>query len=221
MPLESIPPKIMATAAPKLDPALFPGIIQHYPEHRLLYCQPCSTVVLLRSLPQHLHSCHYLLKAQRRLLLQHCRSLDLITQRKDLQLLPNGSPALQFLPINKGYSCCRCCYMTMSRKHVRNHVNKVHKLSKQACTDSYQLVQLQSWYPGTRAQYWIRGGKPANGLGLGSESGRGWGLNRGHEEVGDFAPTPAAGLVGGGISCGSKGSELVEVASPSSPSSHP
>ena len=43
----------------------------------------------------------------------------------------------------------------MSRTRVRNHINKVHKLSEQACTDSYRPVQLQSWYPGSRAQYWI------------------------------------------------------------------
>ena len=111
--------------------------------------------MLLRSLQQHLYNCHYLPKAQLRLLLQHCRSLDLITQHKNLQLLPDGSPALQFLPIKKGSSCCRCRYLTSSRKQARNHANKVHKLNEQACTDSYRSVQLQSWYPGTRAQYWI------------------------------------------------------------------
>jgi hypothetical protein len=44
-PLESTLEK-MPAIAPTLDPALFPGSIQHYAEHRLLYCRPCSTVVL-------------------------------------------------------------------------------------------------------------------------------------------------------------------------------
>jgi Orsellinic acid/F9775 biosynthesis cluster protein D len=144
----------MATVAPTLGPALFPGIIQHHPEHRLLYCRPCSTVVLARALKQHLCSCHRLPLSQRQLLLKHCQSLDLITQRKDLQLLPDQSPALPFLPVQKGYSCCQCRYLTCSRKQARRHGNKVHKLCLQACTDSYRPVQLQSWFSGNRAQYW-------------------------------------------------------------------
>jgi Orsellinic acid/F9775 biosynthesis cluster protein D len=145
----------MPTTAPTLDPALFPGIIQHRPKHRLLYCRPYSTVVLPRSLQQHLYGCHTLPQAQRKLLLQHCRSLDLTAQRRDLQLPPDASPALPSLPIEKGYSCCRCRYLTSSRKMARNHANKVHKLSLQACTDSYHSVQLQSWFLGSLARYWI------------------------------------------------------------------
>jgi len=48
----------MPAAAPTLDPALFSGVIQHYPEHRLLYCRTCSSVVLRQSLQQHLYCCH-------------------------------------------------------------------------------------------------------------------------------------------------------------------
>ena len=59
----------MATAAPPtLDPALFPGLIQHYPKHRLLYCRPCTTVIFLKALWRHLQSCHQLPLAQRQLL---------------------------------------------------------------------------------------------------------------------------------------------------------
>jgi hypothetical protein len=130
----------MPTIAPTLDPALFPGIIQHYPEHSLLYCQPCSAVVLLPALQLHLRRYHRLPLAQRKLLLKHCQSLDLIAKREDLQLPPNGSPALLFLPIKKGYSCCQCRYLTSCYKEARSHANKVHKLSLQACTNSYRPV---------------------------------------------------------------------------------
>jgi hypothetical protein len=34
-------------------------------------------------------------------------------------------------------------------------VNKAHQLYLQACTNSYESVQLQSWFPGPRAKYWI------------------------------------------------------------------
>ena len=35
------------------------------------------------------------------------------------------------------------------------HLNRVHDLTWQACSDNFQPVQLQSWFPGTQAQYWI------------------------------------------------------------------
>jgi Orsellinic acid/F9775 biosynthesis cluster protein D len=141
----------MPTAAPTLDPVLFPGIIQHCPEHSLLYCKPCSAVVLLPALQLHLRRCHRLPLAQLKLLLKHCQSLDLIAKRRDLQLPPNGSPALLFPPIKKGYSCCRCRNLTSSYKKARNHANKVHKLSLQAYTDGYRPMQLQSWFPNSWA----------------------------------------------------------------------
>jgi hypothetical protein len=94
---------------------------------------------------------------QRKLLLKHCESLDLITQAKDIQLLPNDSLALQFLPVTKGYSCrqSQCHYLTSNENNMRWHINKTHKLLFQAFTDSFQSVQLQSWFLGGRAKYWI------------------------------------------------------------------
>ena len=147
----------MATAAPtqELDPALFPGPIQHQPEHRLLYCRSCTAVVFLKGLPRHLQHFHRVFAAARQPLLKHCQSLDLITQPKDLQLLPDHSPALQFLPVHTGYSCSLCRFLTCSEDSIRRHINQAHKLYWQACSDNYQLAQLQSWFPSTRAQYWI------------------------------------------------------------------
>jgi hypothetical protein len=146
----------MATAAPtqELDPALFPGIIQHRPEHRLLYCRPCSAAMFPKGLHRHLQAYHRVPIEQRRLLLQHCGSLDLITQAKDIQLPLNHSPALQFLPVQKGYSCRQpqCPYLTTNEDNMRGHINQAHKLFYQACTDSFQSVQLQSWFLCGRAR---------------------------------------------------------------------
>jgi hypothetical protein len=147
----------MATTAPTLDSALFPGLIQHHPAHRLLYCRPCTAVVFPKALQRHLQSQHRLPLAQRQLLVEHCQSLDLIAQQKDLQLPPDHSPALPFVPVHTGYSCRQrqCRYLTCSRDNIRGHVNKAHGLHQQACTDSYESVKLQSWFLGARAQYWI------------------------------------------------------------------
>jgi Orsellinic acid/F9775 biosynthesis cluster protein D len=144
-------------AAPTPDPAPFPGFIRHYPEHRLLFCQPCSAVVFPKGLCQHLRRSHQLPTAQRKLLVERCWSLDLITQSKDLQLQPDYSPALSFLSVHNGYSCSQgqCRFLTFNRDNIRQHVNQAHKLYLQACTNSYKSAQLQSWFRGSRAKYWI------------------------------------------------------------------
>ena len=134
------------TTASTLDPALFPGLICYYPAYRLLYCCSCRAVILIGTLSHHLYDCHHVRGPQHRLLVEHCRSLDLVTQRADLQLPPNGSPALAFVPTRAGYSCCQspCRYLTWSRKQMRLHANRTYKLGMQACTDSYRPVRLQS-----------------------------------------------------------------------------
>lgn len=101
-------------------------------------------MVFLKSLRKHLWGRHRLPLAQRQLLLQHCQSLDLITQPGDLQLPADHSLALQFLSVYKGYSCRQCRFLSCSRDNVRRHINQTHNLTLQACTDSCQT-----------AQYWI------------------------------------------------------------------
>jgi hypothetical protein len=38
---------------------------------------------------------------------------------------------------------------------MRGHINQAHKLLFQACTYSFESVQLQSWFRGGWAKYWI------------------------------------------------------------------
>ena len=142
-----------ATTSTTLEPALFPGLIQHYPDYHILYCKPCTAVVFPKGLYRHLQGFHQVLPAQRLLLVQHCQSLDLIARPEDLQLQPDYSLALRFLPIQQGYSCSRCRFLSSSRDSIRQHINKAHKLFQQACTNSYERAQLQSWFIGPRAQY--------------------------------------------------------------------
>jgi hypothetical protein len=136
------------TPLPTLDPTLFPGLIQHYPEHRLLYCQPCTAVVFPTALFRHLQRLHQPVPvAQRKLLVQYCHSLDLAAGPKDLQLPPENSPPLLFVPVQKGYSCGQCRFLTCSRSNVRRHLNRAHGLDRQACTDSYR-PELVPGFPG-------------------------------------------------------------------------
>jgi Orsellinic acid/F9775 biosynthesis cluster protein D len=96
---------------------------------------------------------------QRKLLIQHCQSLEseLIPDQKQLQLPPDDSPPLWFLPVRDGFSCSysRCRHRTTCKKKRRVHVNKAHGLQGWACTRSYRPAWLQSWFRGSRAQYWV------------------------------------------------------------------
>ena len=129
---------MFSTTSLLLDPALFPGLIQYYPAYCVLYCRPCTAVVFPSALLQHLQHCYNLFAVvQRRLLVQHCQTLDLIAAAGDLQLPANDSLLLSFLPVYPGYSCSCCSYLTCSRKQVCNHANRIYRLRLQACTNSY------------------------------------------------------------------------------------
>lgn len=94
------------------------------PDYRVLYCKPCTAVVFPTSLPRHLQRYHNVLIDQRRLLVQHCQSLELIAKHKDLQLLADQSLALQFLFVHAGYSYHRGRFLTSSRSSIRDHINQ-------------------------------------------------------------------------------------------------
>ena len=63
--LESQPKMPTAAPTPVLDLALLPILIQHYPEHRLLYCRLCTTVVFLKGLSRQLRDIHKVCAATR------------------------------------------------------------------------------------------------------------------------------------------------------------
>ena len=148
----------MPAPLPALDLAIFPGLIQHLPDHRVLYCKPCTTIVLPKSLDCHLRRYHRCPIAQRRALLEYCSSsFDLLPGLP--AELPDGQLQLPQLPVLEGFSCCCCRFLTISRSCIRQHANKVHQLALQACTDAYRRVLLQTWSPGPRAKYWVVAGE--------------------------------------------------------------
>jgi hypothetical protein len=46
-------------------------------------------------------------------------------------------------------------FLSISRNYIRTHINKVHKLEGEKCTQAYSKVSLQSWYTQHRdIAYW-------------------------------------------------------------------
>jgi hypothetical protein len=72
---------------PDLDLAIFPRVIEHMPELRVLYCHPCKQVCFPSSLHTHLFEIHKVKVAIRRPIVEFCQTLDLVETALDLPLM--------------------------------------------------------------------------------------------------------------------------------------
>ena len=137
----------------RLDPALFPGLIEHFSEQSVVYCHACKHVCFPSELDQHLYRKHGLSMKQRQPVVDHCQTLPVALAADALAPGRDNSLPVPFLPILEGFACNYCRFYTINRKAVRAHLNQAHLLQRQACTGRYRPVQLQSWYTEKRAKY--------------------------------------------------------------------
>lgn len=132
-----------------------PGKLNTY-DHRLLFCRVHKQAVPLSRLEAHLLRTHSVPKPVRRLLLDHCSTLDVIESEDELLVRPDNSLVIPALPLHKdGYACSRCRFLTIGHGEIMKHLNTAHSIYRSACKDHFTRVQLQSWYSGPRAKYWI------------------------------------------------------------------
>ncbi len=137
------------------DFAIFPRLIEHMPEFRILYCNVCKQVCFPSALLRHLTEIHKIPAARRWPVVRFCSTLDVVDTKSDLRVLPDGSSILDFAPVFDGYSCSCCRFLTTSQKLIRQHLITTHSIQYPASQTKYQQVKLQSWYPpSSRAQYW-------------------------------------------------------------------
>ena len=138
-----------------LDFAIFPRIIEHIPDFRVLYCNMYKQVCFPSTLLRHLTDIHKVPAAQRRPVVQFCLTLDVVNIKSDLYPLLDGSAILDFAPVFDGYACTYCRFLTTSQKLIRQHMITSHSIQHPASQTKYCQVKLQSWYPpSSRAQYW-------------------------------------------------------------------
>jgi hypothetical protein len=139
-----------------LDLTIFPHVIEHMPEFRILYCHRCKQVCFPQSLDGHLADLHKVPAPVRRTVVRFCATLDLVDASDDLVIRPDGSVALDFAPIYDGYSCHCCRFLTTSRKMIRQHLISSHYIQHPVSQTKYSTARLQSWYPpSSRSRYWI------------------------------------------------------------------
>ena len=146
----------LPTVIPRdLDFAIFPRLIEHIPDFRVLYCNVCKQVCFPSALIRHLTEIHKVPAARRWPVVQFCLTLDVVNTKSDLRPLPDGSAILDFAPVFDGYACTCCRFLTTSQKLIRQHMITSHSIKHPASQTRYRRVKLQSWYPPrSRAQYW-------------------------------------------------------------------
>lgn len=137
-----------------LDPAIFPKLIEHFPEYGVLYCHACTQVYFPYQLDRHLAQTHNLAKMDRQPVVQYCQTLPMILAADALALSRDNSSPVPFLPILEGFACSLCPFYSQNRGMIRAHINKVHQLFRHDCRTRIRPVQLQSWYREKRAKYW-------------------------------------------------------------------
>ena len=140
--------------ASDLDPCVFPGLIEHFPDHQVLYCHSCQSTCFLSQLDRHLAAVHRIDAKRRRPVVQHCQDLAVAVAVDELPLGRDGSPPVPFLPILDGFACELCPFYSISRAMIRGHLNQVHQLQRNYCTIQYSPAKLQSWSYQRRAKYW-------------------------------------------------------------------
>jgi hypothetical protein len=102
-----------------LDFAIFPRIIKHMPDFRVLYCNVCKQVCFPSALLRHLTEIHKVPSTRRRPIVQFCLTLDMVNIKSDLRPLLDGLAILDFAPVFNGYAYTCCRFLTTSQKLIR------------------------------------------------------------------------------------------------------
>ncbi|KAF8865048.1 hypothetical protein BDZ45DRAFT_684582 [Acephala macrosclerotiorum] len=113
-------------------------------------CRECKAAILPKSLMDHLRKHHQIpveLRRDVRSLVATLPALDF----SDVLNRLDGSTPVEALRIVDAYQCKQCPFIRRDLTDVRKHINKEHKMS---AAGSYEEIQAQSWFGGSRAVYW-------------------------------------------------------------------
>lgn len=112
-------PLVLPAVIPRnIDLGIFPRLVEHIPDFRILYCNVCKQVCFPSALLRHLTEIHKVPAARRRPVVQFCLSLDVVDTKSDLRPLLDRSAILDFAPVFDGYACT-CCRFLRVRSSIR------------------------------------------------------------------------------------------------------
>ncbi|CZR60455.1 uncharacterized protein PAC_10351 [Phialocephala subalpina] len=149
---ESIANAAHSTPIPisKLPDSLTPYLVLLDEPSDLPVCRECQAAILPKSLLDHLRKHHQLPVELRR----DVRSLVAILPPlnfSDMPTRPNDSAPIEVLRVVVAFQCKQCSFIRRDLTDVRKHINKEHKMS---AAGSYEEIQAQSWFGGSKAVYW-------------------------------------------------------------------
>ena len=141
-----------------LPPPLFLEHLQYLSEYNLLYCRIHQYPLSLAGLDRYLRDQYRLSATIRKLLTTYCKTLGPLVDSQPITVLlpPDYSLVIPALRVyQNGFSYDNCRFLSISRSATLRHLNNAHSVYCSACKQYYSCVQLQSWYPGGCAHYWI------------------------------------------------------------------
>ncbi|KAL6408600.1 hypothetical protein AUP68_07543 [Ilyonectria robusta] len=127
-------------------------------ELRILVCLVCRAAVRPGpSIEIHFRGQHKLKGEHLQAVMSLCS--DWLLQDPRCIALPNdGTKAIPYLPVYKGFRCTHCIFMTISRKKIVSHYReKKHNIGDINVKD-WEEVGLQTFMRGSYAQYWVVSG---------------------------------------------------------------
>lgn len=129
-------------------------------EFKVLLClgDGCSKAVAPKGIVAHMRKIHHMKPELQRELgeyVGHNFELDNYDY-SSIQLPANGSTPQPILLVVDGFQCKLCTtFLSTSRKVLKTHGNKKHKLKRVVDNELFQSVRLQTWFRTGKERYWI------------------------------------------------------------------
>ena len=149
----------------------------------------CQQALSPDGISNHLSRKHQVNLKSRQQLTEYLKQWQWPYDFRSVPLPLNGSLPQPVLPVIDGFQCRDCIYTTTNRLVIRQHCNTEHQKQRLSDEELFQAIQLQAWFRGNRARYWVvdatrqsRGVN--NGNGNGNEDGDGNGSGSSSDDAG-------------------------------------
>src|SRR6202043_2662789 len=137
-------------------PELLVHLIELNIDFEVLVCTTCYKAITPTGINQHMRKIYNLEPNLRNKLRKYMNSFTNSYSPSTIRLPANSSAPQPILPIVDGFQCKHCdAFLTTSRKWMKMHGNKEHKLKRVVDEELFNHVRLQSWFPESRERYWV------------------------------------------------------------------
>ncbi|KAF2640975.1 hypothetical protein P280DRAFT_543937 [Massarina eburnea CBS 473.64] len=139
------------------------GLLEYDARYGVLICRECKYAIQKSALQSHLLR-HKIYRDDRQRLLTAISQFKIL--EPDYVPLPHpSSPPIDALPLLSGFCCTKaaCGHLCVSSKRMTHHQSEVHNQWDPKGSVSYRLVNLQTFFRGTKLRYFEVTPSPSTG----------------------------------------------------------